>query len=101
MHLSNFVPATVHYRAWAESTRHKFDDTWLEQQPLEMVLGKGIYLHDYFLKYLLCFVKAFIFIFFQLVFVCLGSGHYVYLSQWAALMKPVVEFTIFINSILV
>lgn len=63
MHLSNFVPATVHYRAWAESTRHKFDDTWLEQQPLEMVLGKGIYLPDYFLKYLLCFVKAFIFFF--------------------------------------
>lgn len=31
----------VHYRAWTESTLHKFEDTWREQQPLELVLGKG------------------------------------------------------------
>ncbi|KAH8931892.1 hypothetical protein BDL97_19G044500 [Sphagnum fallax] len=29
----------VHYRAWTESTLHKFEDTWLEQQPLEFRLG--------------------------------------------------------------
>lgn len=32
----------VHYRAWTESTQHKFEDTWEEQRPLELVLGKGI-----------------------------------------------------------
>ncbi|ESR52325.1 hypothetical protein CICLE_v10031893mg [Citrus x clementina] len=37
---SKYSTCFLHYRAWAESTRHKFDDTWLEQQPLEMVLGK-------------------------------------------------------------
>ncbi|CAK7330887.1 unnamed protein product [Dovyalis caffra] len=26
--------------AWTESTRHKFEDTWHEQRPVEMVLGK-------------------------------------------------------------
>ncbi|MBA0604467.1 hypothetical protein Godav_017125 [Gossypium davidsonii] len=26
--------------AWTETTKHKFDDTWHEQQPLELVLGK-------------------------------------------------------------
>lgn len=31
----------VHYRAWTESTGHKFEDTWQEQQPIEIVLGKG------------------------------------------------------------
>lgn len=35
-----FVPA-VHYRAWTKSTLHKFEDTWHEQQPLELVIGKG------------------------------------------------------------
>ncbi|XP_057802761.1 peptidyl-prolyl cis-trans isomerase FKBP42-like isoform X2 [Salvia miltiorrhiza] len=30
----------LHYRAWTESTLHKFEDTWHEQQPLELVLGK-------------------------------------------------------------
>ncbi|RWR77740.1 peptidyl-prolyl cis-trans isomerase FKBP42 [Cinnamomum micranthum f. kanehirae] len=30
----------VHYRAWTESTLHKFEDTWQEQRPIEMVLGK-------------------------------------------------------------
>lgn len=31
----------VHYRAWTESTQHKFEDTWQEQRPIELVLGKG------------------------------------------------------------
>ncbi|KAL2491608.1 Peptidyl-prolyl cis-trans isomerase FKBP42 [Abeliophyllum distichum] len=30
----------VHYRAWTKSTQHKFQDTWQEQQPLELVIGK-------------------------------------------------------------
>lgn len=30
----------VHYRAWTESTLHKFEDTWNEQKPVELVLGK-------------------------------------------------------------
>lgn len=34
----------VHYRAWTESTQHKFEDTWQEQQPLELILGKGRYM---------------------------------------------------------
>lgn len=46
MRLTTFI-VTVHYRAWTESTHHKFDDTWHEQQPLEMVLGKGICLNDH------------------------------------------------------
>ncbi|XP_028777010.1 peptidyl-prolyl cis-trans isomerase FKBP42 [Neltuma alba] len=29
-----------HYRAWTESTQHKFEDTWDEQRPTEMILGK-------------------------------------------------------------
>ncbi|XP_047337689.1 peptidyl-prolyl cis-trans isomerase FKBP42 [Impatiens glandulifera] len=29
-----------HYKAWTESTQHKFEDTWQEQRPIEMVLGK-------------------------------------------------------------
>ena len=33
----------VHYKAWAEKTLHKFEDTWLEQRPFELVLGKGMY----------------------------------------------------------
>lgn len=33
----------VHYRAWAEKTLHKFEDTWQEQRPFELVLGKGMY----------------------------------------------------------
>ena len=36
------VCVIVHYRAWTESTGHKFEDTWDEQRPLEMILGKGI-----------------------------------------------------------
>ncbi|EPS72809.1 hypothetical protein M569_01946, partial [Genlisea aurea] len=30
----------LHYRAWTESTRCKFEDTWHEQQPLELIIGK-------------------------------------------------------------
>ncbi|GLJ38061.1 hypothetical protein SUGI_0774740 [Cryptomeria japonica] len=30
----------LHYRSWTESTMHKFEDTWQEQQPLELVLGR-------------------------------------------------------------
>ncbi|XP_054811186.1 peptidyl-prolyl cis-trans isomerase FKBP42 isoform X2 [Prosopis cineraria] len=30
----------VHYRAWTETTQHKFEDTWDEQRPIEMILGK-------------------------------------------------------------
>ncbi|KAL2939905.1 Peptidyl-prolyl cis-trans isomerase FKBP42 [Bienertia sinuspersici] len=30
----------VHYRAWTESSQHKFEDTWQEQRPIELVLGK-------------------------------------------------------------
>ncbi|KAH7864662.1 hypothetical protein Vadar_032330 [Vaccinium darrowii] len=37
---SRYSTCFLHYRAWTESTQHKFDDTWLEQRPLEMVLGK-------------------------------------------------------------
>ncbi|KAK1267714.1 Peptidyl-prolyl cis-trans isomerase FKBP42 [Acorus gramineus] len=30
----------LHYRAWTESTLHKFEDTWQEQRPTELILGK-------------------------------------------------------------
>ncbi|KAF2319554.1 hypothetical protein GH714_016966 [Hevea brasiliensis] len=30
----------LHYRAWTESTQHKFDDTWHELRPVEMIIGK-------------------------------------------------------------
>ncbi|KAF3338617.1 peptidyl-prolyl cis-trans isomerase FKBP42 isoform X2 [Carex littledalei] len=30
----------LHYRAWVKSTLHKFEDTWQEQHPIELVLGK-------------------------------------------------------------
>ncbi|BBN16786.1 hypothetical protein MPTK1_7g09270 [Marchantia polymorpha subsp. ruderalis] len=29
----------LHYRAWAESTMHKFEDTWQEGAPFELILG--------------------------------------------------------------
>jgi hypothetical protein len=32
---------TVHYRAWVQGSVHKFEDTWQEQQPVEIVIGKG------------------------------------------------------------
>ncbi|KAK6928754.1 Tetratricopeptide repeat [Dillenia turbinata] len=37
---SKYSTCFLHYRAWTESTRHKFEDTWHEQRPLELVLGK-------------------------------------------------------------
>lgn len=37
---SKYSTCFVHYRAWTESTQHKFEDTWHEQQLLELVLGK-------------------------------------------------------------
>uniref|UniRef100_A0A7N0ZWM3 peptidylprolyl isomerase n=1 Tax=Kalanchoe fedtschenkoi TaxID=63787 RepID=A0A7N0ZWM3_KALFE len=38
--LLKLSPSSVHYRAWTESTQHKFEDTWNEQQPVELILGK-------------------------------------------------------------
>jgi hypothetical protein len=38
----NHICVIVHYRAWTESSQHKFEDTWNEQRPIELVLGKGI-----------------------------------------------------------
>lgn len=54
----------MHYRAWTESTQHKFEDTWNEQHPVELVIGKGVCLincyyftfyidHIFFLIYLI------------------------------------------------
>ncbi|KAJ4833337.1 Peptidyl-prolyl cis-trans isomerase fkbp42 [Turnera subulata] len=37
---TNYICIIVHYRAWSESTQHKFEDTWNEQRPVEVVLGK-------------------------------------------------------------
>ncbi|XP_044491876.1 peptidyl-prolyl cis-trans isomerase FKBP42-like isoform X1 [Mangifera indica] len=37
---SKYSTCFVHYRAWTESTQHKFEDTWHEQQPLEIIIGK-------------------------------------------------------------
>lgn len=37
--ISLYLP--VHYRAWVENSDHKFEDTWQEQRPIELVLGKG------------------------------------------------------------
>ncbi|XP_010523670.1 PREDICTED: peptidyl-prolyl cis-trans isomerase FKBP42 [Tarenaya hassleriana] len=37
---SKYSTCFLHYKAWTKSTRHKFEDTWQEQQPLELVLGK-------------------------------------------------------------
>ncbi|XP_075487968.1 peptidyl-prolyl cis-trans isomerase FKBP42-like isoform X1 [Primulina tabacum] len=37
---SKYSTCFMHYRAWTESTKHKFEDTWHEQQPLELILGK-------------------------------------------------------------
>ncbi|PWA51878.1 Elongated TPR repeat-containing domain-containing protein [Artemisia annua] len=30
----------LHYKAWTESTQHKFEDTWQELQLIELVIGK-------------------------------------------------------------
>ncbi|XP_025663366.1 peptidyl-prolyl cis-trans isomerase FKBP42 isoform X1 [Arachis hypogaea] len=37
---SKYSTCFIHYRGWSESTLHKFEDTWQEQRPIEMVLGK-------------------------------------------------------------
>lgn len=37
---SKYATCFLHYRAWTESTLHKFEDTWNEQKPVELVLGK-------------------------------------------------------------
>ncbi|GLU00291.1 hypothetical protein SLE2022_176690 [Rubroshorea leprosula] len=37
---SKYSTCFLQYRAWAEGTQHKFEDTWHERQPLELVLGK-------------------------------------------------------------
>ncbi|XAR63457.1 Peptidylprolyl isomerase [Bertholletia excelsa] len=37
---SKYSTCFLHYRAWTESTQHKFEDTWQEQRPIEMILGK-------------------------------------------------------------
>ncbi|CAL9119046.1 unnamed protein product [Musa textilis] len=30
----------LNYRAWVKSTSHKFEDSWQEQRPIELILGK-------------------------------------------------------------
>lgn len=40
--------AAVHYRAWVENSSHKFEDTWQEQQPVELILQKGVSFHYIF-----------------------------------------------------
>ncbi|KAL5719768.1 Peptidyl-prolyl cis-trans isomerase fkbp42 [Ranunculus cassubicifolius] len=37
---SKYSTCFLHYRGWTESTQHKFEDTWQEQRPIEMILGK-------------------------------------------------------------
>ncbi|KAI4306712.1 hypothetical protein L6164_029966 [Bauhinia variegata] len=37
---SKYSTCFLHYRAWTESTQHKFEDTWNEQRPIELVIGK-------------------------------------------------------------
>ncbi|KAF2293577.1 hypothetical protein GH714_002965 [Hevea brasiliensis] len=37
---SKYSTCFLHYRAWTESTQHKFEDTWHEQRPIEMIIGK-------------------------------------------------------------
>ncbi|KAK3119734.1 hypothetical protein QOZ80_9AG0674450 [Eleusine coracana subsp. coracana] len=37
---SKFATCFVHYRAWVQGSLHKFEDTWQEQNPIELVLGK-------------------------------------------------------------
>ncbi|XP_072951097.1 peptidyl-prolyl cis-trans isomerase FKBP42 [Typha angustifolia] len=36
----NLSTCFLHYRAWVESSLHKFEDTWQEQRPIELILGK-------------------------------------------------------------
>ena len=60
--LSKLHCVIVHYRAWTESTLHKFEDTWNEQKPVELVLGKGTCLYDpfFFLFFFLILFKMYI-----------------------------------------
>lgn len=37
---SKYSTCFLHYKAWTKSTQHKFEDTWQEQRPLELILGK-------------------------------------------------------------
>ncbi|AEE76533.1 Peptidyl-prolyl cis-trans isomerase FKBP42 [Arabidopsis thaliana] len=37
---SKYSTCFLHYRAWTKNSQHKFEDTWHEQQPIELVLGK-------------------------------------------------------------
>ncbi|KAL9675441.1 hypothetical protein QQ045_003643 [Rhodiola kirilowii] len=37
---SKYSTCFLHYRAWTQSTQHKFEDTWNEQQPVELIIGK-------------------------------------------------------------
>ncbi|XP_023759894.1 peptidyl-prolyl cis-trans isomerase FKBP42 [Lactuca sativa] len=37
---SKYSTCFLHYKAWTESTQHKFEDTWQELQLVELVLGK-------------------------------------------------------------
>ncbi|GAB2210724.1 hypothetical protein Droror1_Dr00016007 [Drosera rotundifolia] len=37
---SKYATCFLHYRAWTESTNHKFEDTWQEQRAVELVIGK-------------------------------------------------------------
>lgn len=37
---SKYSTCFFHYRAWTDRTQHKFEDTWNEQRPFELVLGK-------------------------------------------------------------
>lgn len=37
---SKYATCFVHYRAWSASTQHKFEDTWQEQRPIELIIGK-------------------------------------------------------------
>ena len=59
--LSKLHCVIVHYRAWTESTLHKFEDTWNEQKPVELVLGKGTCLYDpFFFFFFLILFKMYI-----------------------------------------
>ncbi|XP_010916303.1 peptidyl-prolyl cis-trans isomerase FKBP42 isoform X1 [Elaeis guineensis] len=37
---AKFATCFLHYRAWVENSSHKFEDTWQEQRPVELILGK-------------------------------------------------------------
>jgi FKBP-type peptidyl-prolyl cis-trans isomerase len=43
---SKYSTCFLHYRAWTKNSQHKFEDTWHEQQPIELVLGKGMWLSN-------------------------------------------------------